>query len=122
MGELEEAWAIVDAVLAHAASGQPRFARVEALRVQALLARRQGTRYAEAESGIEEALTFCRAMPYPHQEVRLLHAAGLLYAQQGKQGLACERFNTALDICKRLGERFYAPRIEQELAAVACIP
>jgi class 3 adenylate cyclase/tetratricopeptide (TPR) repeat protein len=122
LGELDEARAIVDSVLAHAAGGQPRFDRVEALRVQALLARRQGTGYAEAEAGIEEALAFCRAMPYPHQEVRLLHAAGLLYAQQGKQELACERFRAALDICERLGERFYAPRIERELAAVACKP
>lgn len=121
LGELDEARAIVDSVLAETSTGQPRFARVEALRVQALLARRQGTGYVEAEAGIEEALTFCRAMPYPHQEIRLLHASGLLYVHQGKQELACKRFNAALEICACLGEQFFAPRLERELAAVACV-
>lgn len=121
LGEVDEARAIVDTVLAETSSEQPRFARVEALRVQALLARRQGTGYAEAEAGVEEALTFCRAMPYPHQEIRLLHASGLLFAHQGKQEMACERFKAALEICARLGEQFYAPRLERELAAVACV-
>ncbi|HEX6778853.1 MAG TPA: AAA family ATPase [Ktedonobacterales bacterium] len=121
LGELDEARSIVYAVLEETSSGQPRFARVEALRVQALLARRQGAGYAEAEAGIEEALAFCRAMPYPHQEIRLLHASGLLYAHQGKQGMACKRFKAALEICARLGEQFFAPCLERELAAVACV-
>ncbi len=70
------------------------------------------------EARLEQALVFCRSMSYPHQEVRLLHAGGKFLAGQGRQEEAREQFKAALAICAQPGERFYAPCIERELAAI----
>ncbi|HLW00331.1 MAG TPA: AAA family ATPase [Ktedonobacterales bacterium] len=120
LGETEEAWTMVNSLQPHASAELPRFARVEAVRIQLLLLAHQKVTSDGIEARLEQALAFCRSMPYPHQEVRLLHAAGRFLAEQGRQEQACQHFEAALAICEQIGEHFYAPCIERELAALVC--
>ncbi len=116
--EMEEAHAIVNSFLSRVSEQLPRFGRIEAVRIQALLLARERVTDLAIETRLEQALVFCRGMPYPHQEVRLLHAFGRWLAQQGRQEEARERFEEALALCAELGERFYTSSIERELAAL----
>ncbi len=118
LGEMEEAWTMVNSLLTREDEHLPRFGRIEAVRIQALLLARQQRADPAFEAGLEQALAFCRGMPYPHQEVRLLHAAGRFLAEQGRPEQARERFEAALALCAQLGERLYAPSLERELAVL----
>jgi hypothetical protein len=75
-------------------------------------------RFGEAEAALEEALILCRAMPYLWAEAKALYVSGLLHQAKGEQQVARERLEAALAICARLGERLYAARIEEALAAL----
>jgi tetratricopeptide (TPR) repeat protein len=88
---------------------------LDALRVQAMIATRQG-RWAEAERSLEEGLALARSMPYPYAEACLLHVYKQMHAQQGEA--ARERLQAALVIFRRLGARKDAERLEQDLAAL----
>jgi hypothetical protein len=90
---------------------------VDALRIQARLCIRQ-QRWAEAEAALEEALSLCRAMPYPWAEAKALYVSGLLHKAKGEQEAARELLEAALAICARLGERLYAEQMEQALAGL----
>lgn len=118
LGEMEEAGTIVNSLLTRVSEHLPRFGRIEAVRIQALLLARQKAADATIEARLEQALAFCRGMPYLHQEVRLLHAFGRFLAEQGRQEQARKRFEAALALCGRIGERFYALCIERELATL----
>jgi tetratricopeptide (TPR) repeat protein len=87
---------------------------VDALRVKGLLAARQ-RRWKDARAALDEAITLCRAMPYPYAEAKALYVYGQLYAARGEPTQACEKYRAALAICDRLGEGLYRPRIEQDL-------
>ncbi len=91
--------------------------RVDALRVQGLLATQQG-RWAVAAEALDEALERTRAMPYPYAEAKTLWVYGQLEAARGDPVAARERFTPALAICDRLGEGLYRKRIERDLAAL----
>ena len=91
-----------------------RLWRVDALRMEAMLARKQG-RWGEAEAALEETLTLCRAMPYPYAETKALYVFGQVHAAKGEPGRAREKYEQALAICARLGEGLYRRRIEQAL-------
>jgi tetratricopeptide (TPR) repeat protein len=118
LGETDEARKVVDSLLRTINAEQPRFTRIEAQRIQAIIQAHDHVEYPALVAGLEQALAWCRAMPYPHEEVRLLYTFGTVCAGQGKPELARERFTAALAICGQLGERLYASRIEQELAAL----
>jgi class 3 adenylate cyclase/tetratricopeptide (TPR) repeat protein len=120
LGEREEALTMVNSLLPRASEELPRFSRIEAVRIQTLLLAREKTSAGAAEAQLEQALAFCQSMPYPHQEVRLLHAYGKFLAERGRQEQARQQFEAALTRCGQLGERFYAPRIERELAVLEC--
>jgi tetratricopeptide (TPR) repeat protein len=91
-----------------------RLWRVDALRMEAMLAQKQG-RWGEAEAALEETLTLCRAMPYPYAETKARYVCGQVYAANGEPGHAREQYEQALAICARLGEGLYRRRIEQAL-------
>jgi hypothetical protein len=55
-------------------------------------------------------------------EVKALYLYGCLRAAQGQPGMARDCWLRALVICAQLGERQYAERIEQTLAAVGTDP
>ncbi len=94
---------------------------VDALRIKALLATRQG-RWEEAEAALKEVLALCQAMPYPYAEAKALYVYGQLHEAKGEPERARERYEQALAICNRLGERLYAERIEGALMALHSQP
>jgi tetratricopeptide (TPR) repeat protein len=89
---------------------------VEALRVQALVALRQG-HPEEAARSLEEGMALARSMPYPYAEARLLTVEGERYVAQGETGLARERLEEALAIFRWLGARKDVERTLQALVA-----
>jgi tetratricopeptide (TPR) repeat protein len=91
--------------------------RVDALRVQGLLGTQQG-RWALASEALDDALERTRAMPYPYAEAKTLWACGWLEAARGDPAAARKRFEQALAICDRLGERLYRAHIERALASL----
>jgi len=64
----------------------------------------------------------CRALPYPYGETELLHLPGMLLIQKGEPARAHVCPEAARAICSRFGERPYAERIEQALAALTTLP
>jgi tetratricopeptide (TPR) repeat protein len=87
----------------------------DALRAEARLHLHLG-RLEAAEASLEQALVLCRARPCPYTEAKVLYASGQLALQQGEPVQACERWEAALEILHRLGERLYAEQVEQALA------
>jgi tetratricopeptide (TPR) repeat protein len=112
--EAEAATYVVDSVKS-ASEQQMHLVLPDALRVQALweIGRRN---WAEAEAALEQALFLCRTMPYPYAEAKALYVYGQLHAAQAQPQRARARFDEALSICGRLGERLYAGHIEAALA------
>jgi ATP/maltotriose-dependent transcriptional regulator MalT len=93
-GRVAEAAAVVEQALARAKPEQMRLVLVEALRVQALVARAQG-HLEEAARSVEEGIALGHDMPHPYAEARLLHLAGLLCAERGDADAARTRFAAA---------------------------
>jgi tetratricopeptide (TPR) repeat protein len=117
MGELAAADAVVGQAVTCARATGYRFALVDALWVQAMVATRQEQRE-DAELTLEEGLSLARSMPYPYAEGRLLHAYGEMHAQKGEPEPARERLEAALAIFRRLGARKDAERTEGALTAL----
>jgi tetratricopeptide (TPR) repeat protein len=114
-GDVESAAARLDEALTRTRDEQLRLPLTDALRVAALYHIQRGE-WADAERALDEALSLVRAMPYPYGEVKLLDTAGMLDAARGAPERARERYEQALALCARLGEQFYAVRIEHALA------
>ena len=91
--------------------------RVDVLRVQGLLATKQG-RWEVAAAALDDALERTRAMPFPYAELKALWAYGLLEAARGDPVAAYERSSAALAICDQLGEGLYRTHIVRDLAAL----
>jgi hypothetical protein len=103
------------ATLAAAKARCGRLWLVDVLRVEGMLAIKQG-RWDDAAAGLDEALAMSRAMPYPYGELKALYVSGQLHATKGEPMLAREKYQAALCICERLGEGLYRPHIERALA------
>ncbi len=121
LGDMDQAEAVVADSLARATAQEQRLVLVDALRIKALLATRQG-RWEEAEAALKEVLALCQAMPYPYAEAKALYVYGQLHEAKGEPERARERYEQALAICNRLGERLYAERIEGALMALHSQP
>jgi tetratricopeptide (TPR) repeat protein len=119
--QVAQAAAAVDQALARARPEEMRLVLVEALRVAALIAIRQG-RWAEAERSLEEGIALARSMPYPYAEARLLAVAGRRHAALGASGPARERLEAALATFRRLGAHTDAALTEQALTALPDAP
>lgn len=92
-----------------------RLAYVTIWRVEAIFALGE-ERWEDGTRALEALLALTREMPYPYAEAKALYTYGLLYRQRGELNHACAHFEQALAILNRLGERFYAERIERDLA------
>jgi hypothetical protein len=55
-------------------------------------------------------------LPYPYAEAKALWVYGQLEATRGDPAAARGRFEEALAICVKLGERLYCPHIERNLS------
>ncbi len=115
LGEADQAQALLAQVLGTARQARMGPTLVQALRVQALVLSKQ-ERWQEAEQALQEALTLCRGMAAPYAEAKTLSTAGLVSHQKRELAPARQRFEAALAILERLGERLYARYIEQLLA------
>ena len=91
---------------------------VEALRVQAMVATRQGC-WEDAESSLAEGLALARSMADPYVEGRLLHVSGTLLARTGQPVPARQQLEEALAILRRLGARRAAAQVESSIATLA---
>ena len=95
-----------------------RRALAGALRVQAMVALRQG-QWAAAEQCLEEGLALARAMSYPYGEGRLLEVYGRLHRDRGEPAPARERLAEALSVFRRLGARKDIELTEQLLTTIS---
>jgi hypothetical protein len=113
LGQMALAEETVATVLA---SAKP-LVRVDALRVQGLLATIR-KRWDAGAAALDGALESTRAMPYPYAEAKTLWAYGRLEVARGDSAAARDRFAQALAICDQLGEGIYRQQIERDLASL----
>jgi ATP/maltotriose-dependent transcriptional regulator MalT len=83
---------------------------VDALRVAALVATRQGC-LMEADGMLQEGLSLARRLGYPYAEALLLQASSELHAQIGQPQLAREQQEAARAMLRRLGARTDSERV-----------
>ena len=102
LGDTDHAGRVVADAIRRARAQHYRLALVAALRVQAMVASRQG-RWDEAVATLEEGLALTRILPYPYAEGRLLHLYGATQVQKGEPARAW--LESALAIFQRLGAR-----------------
>ena len=79
-------------------------------------------RYDDGLRAVEQAVALCQAAPYSYAEAQARYVAGLLHRARGEPGdagAARQAFTDALALLTRLGERFYAERVERELAELS---
>ena len=120
-GETEQAARTVEEAIRRARPEQLRLSLVEMLRVQALVALRQGD-WIAAERALEDGLSVARGIGCPYGEARLLHVYGHVCAAAGASGPARERLEAALAIFQQLGARQDSAQVERDLAAMATAP
>jgi tetratricopeptide (TPR) repeat protein len=118
MGEVATAGEVVRQAVRRARAVTYRRGLVEALRVQAMVATRQG-RWGDAESSLEEGLSLARSMADPYVEGRLLHVSGTMLARKGQPVPARQRLEEAVAVLRRLGARKAAAQVESSIAALA---
>lgn len=115
LGQVDQAAETVDQALQRARPEEMRLVLVEALRVQALVAIRQG-HWADAEQDLREGLALAQQMPHPYAEARLLEVDGQRYAEQGEPDQAQARLEAALAIFRQLGAVADARQVEGALS------
>jgi tetratricopeptide (TPR) repeat protein/transcriptional regulator with XRE-family HTH domain len=120
LGNTEQAAQVITQAVSRARAASYRLTLVDALRVQAMVARRQG-RWEEATQALEDGVALARNISYPYGEGRLLHVCGEMYVARDEPEAARERLEEALAIFQRLGARKDAEIIQQELARVALL-
>jgi tetratricopeptide (TPR) repeat protein len=120
LGDVAAAAALLGEVTATARAQNDSLVLVDALRVQAMVATRQGQGEAAAAL-VEEGLALARGMPYPYAEGRLLHVSGALHSAQREPARARERLEGAVAIFRRLGASKDMERARQALAALSAI-
>lgn len=105
-GQIGQATEVVEQALARARAQNAMPVVAEALRVQSLIALRQGD-WQGAAACLEEGLALARDMPYPYAEARLLTLDGERLSAQGEHDSARGRWEEALNIFQALAR----PRI-----------
>ncbi|HEY7342034.1 MAG TPA: AAA family ATPase [Ktedonobacterales bacterium] len=90
-----------------------RLAYATIWRVEAIIALGEG-RWEDGTRALDALLALTREMPYA--EAKALYTYGLLHHQRGEPDMARAHYEQALAILNLLGERFYAERIERDLA------
>jgi tetratricopeptide (TPR) repeat protein len=117
-GDMEAAIRAAAHAVADTRAKRDQLNLVEALRVQALVALRQGC-WSEAERHVAEARSLAQSMRYPWGEARVLQVYGDLHAQQAEPGPAREKLEAALAIFRQLGASKDAVQTEQALATLS---
>jgi transcriptional regulator with XRE-family HTH domain/tetratricopeptide (TPR) repeat protein len=115
MGARAQARQYAGDALERARARHYQFSLVDALRARALVALDRGA-WQAAIDDLEEGITVARTLPYPYAEAKALWVYGRLEAMRGNPAAARGRFEQALTICGKLGERLYRPHIERDLS------
>jgi tetratricopeptide (TPR) repeat protein len=116
-GDVNRAAEIAAEGRARAEGERSRLALLDALRIQALIARQREQSEA-AEQILEEALVVARSMPNPFKEACILADLGSLVGRDGNRARARERAEKALAIFRRLGAWREIERVEQMLSTL----
>jgi hypothetical protein len=114
---VEQAAQVSEQAVVRAQAQHIWIALVDALRVHALVALRQGY-WEEAARSLEEGVTLAQRMHYPYAEARLLQVYGQVPTRSGERVPGRERLEAALAIFQRLGARKDLERTEQLLASL----
>lgn len=117
-GEVERAEALLARYLEQPREQHFDLVFVDALRIQAMLALRRA-RWDEAQRALDEAISRCRAMPYPYAEAKALFVYGQFHAARGEHAQAAESYQAALAMLNQLGERLYAEQVGRALRELA---
>jgi tetratricopeptide (TPR) repeat protein len=117
VGEVSEAADLVSRAVIQAREEDKRVLLIDALRVAAMIAARQG-RWGEAEIALADGLSHARRLGYPYGEARLLQVHGEVLAQTDQPMPAQEQLEAALAIFRQLGARRDAAHVEQAVAAL----
>ncbi len=118
LGEDAQAQELAAQSASRAVAEHNRLALIEALRVGAMAAIRQG-RWQEAESSLNEALSLSQTMQCPYHEARVRYVFGLLGVARAAADQASAQLIAARAILRTLGERLYCDYVERALAGLA---
>ena len=103
---------------AEAARQRSPVGQIETLRIQGVIASRQG-RWDEAEDTFKQTLRRSREISYPWGEARALYGLGVMYRRMGAGADAGKHLLRADAIFKRLGAQTYQARVAEALLQVA---
>jgi len=116
LGHESQAIAIAAQARRSAEARRNRLALVDILRIQALIAMRQG-RWEEATNVLDETLALSCDLRYPYAEAKARYTFGHLHVAEGEPLRAREDYEAALALCDRLGEGLYRPHITKAFVA-----
>lgn len=114
LGNLANAKAMLKQCLRQANATGNRLVIVDALIAQARLRICQED-WLDAGESLDDALAISKNMACPYADIKARYVYGNLYAARHLSSQAREKYEQALKICRRLGERLYRYRIEQAL-------
>ncbi len=103
---------------AEAARQRSPVGQIETLRIQGVIASRQG-RWEEAEDAFQQSLRRSEEISYPWGEARAQYGLGLTYGRMGARADADTLLSRADAIFERLGARTYQARVAEALLQFA---
>jgi class 3 adenylate cyclase/tetratricopeptide (TPR) repeat protein len=117
VGDVDAAHHAADRATEEAARQRTPVGRVEALRIQGVIASRQ-TQWEAAEAHFRAALSRGEEITYPWGQARALYGLGLMYSRMGDRERAEENFGRARTIFERLGAGAYLERVQRAVQAL----
>ena len=116
VGDAEAASSAATKAAAEAARQKSPVGQIETLRMQGIIASRQG-RWQDAEDSFKQALRRSTEISYPWGEARSLYGLGLMYGRMGEDPSGC--LSRCDAIFQRLGARTYQARVAETLLQFA---
>jgi hypothetical protein len=116
--EVVEASAVAAQAVARARETGRLVLLVDALRVLAMVATRQGCQV-EANDALEEGVLLAQRLGYLYGEARLLQVSYELHVHTGQAGMARERLEAAQGLFAQLGAWMDLARVQQALGALS---
>jgi class 3 adenylate cyclase/tetratricopeptide (TPR) repeat protein len=118
VGDVTAAYSAAAKAGAEAARQRSPVGQIETLRIQGVIASRQG-QWDDAEDSFRQAVRRSREISYPWGEARALYGLGLMYGRMGAGADAREYLVRADAIFQRLGARAYQARVAETLQQFA---
>lgn len=118
LGDVSAADRVISEVIEEGREQGSELVAAEALPIKGRVLLASGCR-TEAQAAIDEGLRLSEAMGNRYDVVKALYAYGSLHLECDELALARARYRRALSICRELGERLYAARMERALPTVS---